>query len=177
MSAQPPADNFSRIDFPLEAHHPFRMSTTYGERLKMQRESKGLTQEGLAQKAGTTVTTVATHERGEVPSPRTEMVRKLADALDVPISELLEGEPKRPAATEPPIPKATLAYLEANPGLTPDEVAYVKRLWFGDGKPKDSTFGIALAAYRDSLRGVAPPARATALPEGVKRRVKKRATR
>jgi transcriptional regulator with XRE-family HTH domain len=145
------------------------MTTTYGYRLRFHRESKGLTQEGLAQKAGTTVTTVATHERDEVPSPRMGMVRQLADALGISVGELLDDQPKF-TAVEAPTSKAAAAFLEANPGLPPDEVAYVRGLFFGDGKPTDSTFTLALAAYRDAQRGVGAKARETKLPANVKRR-------
>lgn len=169
MSAQPPGNNFSRIDLALEADHPLGMTTTYGVRLRSFREGKGLTQEGLAQKAGTTVTTVATHERDEVPSPRMGMVRQLADALGVAVGELL-GEQSAASPAAPVISKAAAAFLERNPSLPPDEVAYVRGLFFGDGKPTDSTFTLALAAYRDAQRGVGAKARDTKLPANVKRR-------
>jgi DNA-binding XRE family transcriptional regulator len=60
-----------------------------GDNLKRLRARKYLTQRQLAEKAGTTQTTVARIER-DVVQPEVTTVRKLAAALDVPIADLLE---------------------------------------------------------------------------------------
>jgi transcriptional regulator with XRE-family HTH domain len=59
-----------------------------GENLKRARFRAGLTQQELADKAGTTQTTVARIERDTV-EPEVTTIRKLAAALDVRIAELL----------------------------------------------------------------------------------------
>jgi transcriptional regulator with XRE-family HTH domain len=61
-----------------------------GKNLRDARFRAGLTQAELAQKAGTTQTTVARIERDAV-EPEITTIRKLAGALDVTIVELLEG--------------------------------------------------------------------------------------
>jgi transcriptional regulator with XRE-family HTH domain len=60
-----------------------------GENLKRARFRAGLTQQELADKAGTTQTTVARIERDAV-EPEVTTIRKLATALDVRIVELLD---------------------------------------------------------------------------------------
>jgi len=60
-----------------------------GENLKRQRFRAGLTQQELADKAGTTQTTVARIERDAV-EPEVTTIRKLAAALDVRIADLLD---------------------------------------------------------------------------------------
>ena len=59
-----------------------------GEHLKRARYRAGLTQQELADKAGTTQTTVARIERDAV-EPEITTIRKLAAALDVRIADLL----------------------------------------------------------------------------------------
>jgi transcriptional regulator with XRE-family HTH domain len=60
-----------------------------GKNLKDARFRAGLTQAELAEKAGTTQTTVARIERDAV-QPEVTTIRKLAVALGVPIADLLE---------------------------------------------------------------------------------------
>jgi transcriptional regulator with XRE-family HTH domain len=60
-----------------------------GKNLKDARFRAGLTQQELADKAGTTQTTVARIERDAV-EPEVTTVRKLAKALGVTISDLLD---------------------------------------------------------------------------------------
>jgi transcriptional regulator with XRE-family HTH domain len=60
-----------------------------GKNLKDARFRAGLTQQELADKEGTTQTTVARIERDAV-EPEVTTVRKLAAALDVSISDLLD---------------------------------------------------------------------------------------
>jgi transcriptional regulator with XRE-family HTH domain len=59
-----------------------------GENLKRARFRAGLTQQELADKAGTTQTTVARIERDAV-EPEITTIRKLAATLNVSIAELL----------------------------------------------------------------------------------------
>ena len=60
-----------------------------GQRLKDLRFRAGLTQQELADKAGTTQTTVARIERDAV-EPEVTTIRKLAQALDVTPGDLLD---------------------------------------------------------------------------------------
>ena len=60
-----------------------------GEKLRKARFKAGLTQAELAEKAGTTQTTVARIERDAV-QPEVTTVRRLAAALGVSIADLLE---------------------------------------------------------------------------------------
>jgi transcriptional regulator with XRE-family HTH domain len=60
-----------------------------GKRLKDLRWRAGLTQQELADKAGTTQTTVARIERDAV-EPEVTTVRKLAEALSVTPGDLLD---------------------------------------------------------------------------------------
>jgi transcriptional regulator with XRE-family HTH domain len=60
-----------------------------GERLKRQRTRRALTQAELAEYAGVTTATVARIERDEI-EPRMTTLRKLAQALEVDLAELVE---------------------------------------------------------------------------------------
>ena len=53
------------------------------------RKEKGLTQEGLARKAGISFHTLVKIENGRIKNPRLETVIKLARALEVKIDSLL----------------------------------------------------------------------------------------
>ena len=58
--------------------------------LKMLREEKGLTQVELAPKAHVTQSYVAMLEGGEKQNPSLAILKRLAKALDVPVTALLE---------------------------------------------------------------------------------------
>ena len=60
----------------------------FGAALAMERIKKGLTQAELAQKMQTTVRVISHFER-EVKNPPAETVKKLADALKIPVQKLL----------------------------------------------------------------------------------------
>jgi transcriptional regulator with XRE-family HTH domain len=62
-----------------------------GQALKDARESRGLTQEQLAVAAGATFGTISKLERGAPGEPRLSTITKIAEALEVPVSQLLEG--------------------------------------------------------------------------------------
>lgn len=70
-------------------------SETFGQRLRRLRKNKGLTQEELAFKVEVSVMTIRRWEWGNS-TPQIEEVRKLAEALGVPQSELLEASPLPP---------------------------------------------------------------------------------
>src|SRR5947209_4003811 len=78
------------------------------DRLRELRTAAGLTQQGLAIKAGLTVSAVVQMEAGKIKDPRMSTLRALASALDVTIDELArQDEPEAPAADqgEPEQPK------------------------------------------------------------------------
>jgi transcriptional regulator with XRE-family HTH domain len=58
--------------------------------IQQQRESKGMTQRDLATKAKVTQGYVAQLEMGMKKNPSLEILRRLAKALGVPVTELLE---------------------------------------------------------------------------------------
>lgn len=63
---------------------------TFGEKIKTIRENRRLSQSALAEKMHVTQQAVAKYEK-IVEQPKLATVRKLANALDVPISELIDN--------------------------------------------------------------------------------------
>ena len=79
----------------MPAHGPPRFSrsdldTGVGARIEWLREARGLTQEEVADAASISARTLARHEEG-VQIPSEPVLRRLATALDVQISELAPG--------------------------------------------------------------------------------------
>jgi DNA-binding XRE family transcriptional regulator len=64
---------------------------TLGERIKIQRERAGLSQQQLATLAGLSVSMVSQLEQGKKPDPRLSTVLAIADALDVSIIDIVTG--------------------------------------------------------------------------------------
>ena len=62
-----------------------------GTKLKRARERRFLSREELAEKVGSHRDHIGRLERGEVANPRMTTIRKLAEALEVDPSELVEG--------------------------------------------------------------------------------------
>jgi transcriptional regulator with XRE-family HTH domain len=62
-----------------------------GAKLKRARERRFLSREELAEKVGSHRDHIGRLERGEVANPRMTTIRKLAEALEVDPSELVEG--------------------------------------------------------------------------------------
>jgi transcriptional regulator with XRE-family HTH domain len=63
-------------------------SSTIGDRLKRIRRERGLSQEGLAEKSGLSKDTIAKLEQGRRRGERTTTLMRLANALDVELTEL-----------------------------------------------------------------------------------------
>ena len=63
----------------------------FGQRVRLMRSERGLTQEQLAERAGISVDFLSLIERGKS-SPSFENLDELADALDVPVAELFSFE-------------------------------------------------------------------------------------
>jgi transcriptional regulator with XRE-family HTH domain len=61
----------------------------FGERVRRFRESKGLSQRELAQKAGVTIPTLSYLESGRRASVSLESARRIADALNITLDRLV----------------------------------------------------------------------------------------
>jgi transcriptional regulator with XRE-family HTH domain len=73
-----------------------------GANVRKARKARGMTQLQLAVKTGFVVSTISDLERG-VTDPQVSIVQRIAEALDVPIGELLgESEPAREVASTRP---------------------------------------------------------------------------
>lgn len=66
------------------------LSKEFGKRIKIERIKKEVSQEKLAELSGLHRTTLGTIENGKT-SPTLDSVAKIAKALNVKMSELLEG--------------------------------------------------------------------------------------
>jgi XRE family transcriptional regulator of biofilm formation len=62
---------------------------TIGQKIKKWRTERGLTQEGLARKADISYTTFVKIETDVVKNPSVETVKKIAQALEITIDELI----------------------------------------------------------------------------------------
>jgi transcriptional regulator with XRE-family HTH domain len=71
------------------------------DRLKELRKAAGLTQQGLAMKAGLSISAVVQIELGKIPDPRVSTLRSLARALGVTL-DALAGEEEDEAGEPPP---------------------------------------------------------------------------
>jgi transcriptional regulator with XRE-family HTH domain len=88
-----------------------------GNRIKAARKAAGLSQEELARRADLSLNGFADIERESIKDPHYSSLRKISDALGVPIGELLEAEPV-PLAEAPPSGPLTKGWaLEADPDL------------------------------------------------------------
>lgn len=65
-------------------------SSTIGGNIKRYRQKLGLSQDTLSKKANLAFHTVAKIETGATPNPTIETVKKIADALDVTLDNLME---------------------------------------------------------------------------------------
>lgn len=66
------------------------MDDTVGERIKKTRKDKGWSQKDLAAKLGISHALVSQYERGER-NPKIDTLHKIADALGVPLNDLVNG--------------------------------------------------------------------------------------
>ena len=67
----------------------------YGKKIKEARKKAGLTQKGLAKKAGVAAVTIQQYETNKR-QPKLEQLRKLAEAMEISIDELLGIKPLPP---------------------------------------------------------------------------------
>ena len=64
--------------------------STIAENIKKYRNKMGISQDKLSKLAGTTLHTITKIELGATPDPRINTVKKIADALNVTIDNLLK---------------------------------------------------------------------------------------
>lgn len=81
-----------------------------GPKIKSLRKSLKLTQDGLAEKAGIAREQISRYETGRI-TPDTETIAKIASALNVSISELLDNEELIEPAT---VPEEVIRYALSN---------------------------------------------------------------
>lgn len=79
---------------------PSQMVKIDGSRVRSLRESKGLTQLYIATVVGVTTDTISRWENRRYPSIKEENAIKLAEALEVPIEQILEKEAEKTPAVE-----------------------------------------------------------------------------
>ncbi|HEB11904.1 MAG TPA: XRE family transcriptional regulator [Spirochaetales bacterium] len=66
------------------------------ENIKRLRKQKGLSQDKLAKLADITLTTLVKIESGANDNPTIKTLKKIADALEVTVNDLLENQPDKP---------------------------------------------------------------------------------
>jgi predicted ATPase/DNA-binding XRE family transcriptional regulator len=92
----------------------------FGEQLRRFREAAGLSQEGLAERAGLSPNAIGSLERGERQRPYPHTIRALADALGLGEREravLLDAVPRRAAAAAPAPTTERVAQAPPSPPL------------------------------------------------------------
>lgn len=94
---------------------------TIGARIRASRKAEGLSQEGLARRADTSLNVISRLERGEIGDPHVSTLTRIADALGTTVSELLSeevalaGKDDAPKTARKPLDIATLK-LKSEPG-------------------------------------------------------------
>lgn len=91
--------------------------TTLGQLVRDRREALGLSLRQLGQRIGTTDTTVMRIESGEIANPRGEVLRALAEALEVPSADLFAAA----GYTIPTELPSFRPYLRTKYGELPDQ--------------------------------------------------------
>jgi transcriptional regulator with XRE-family HTH domain len=64
--------------------------TTMADNIKKYRKLAGISQDVLSKRANLAFHTIAKIEAGTTPDPRIDTVKKIADALDVSLDDLME---------------------------------------------------------------------------------------
>lgn len=124
---------------------------TFGSRLKHARERLDISQETLAQRAGTTLQTVWRWENDKV-EPKISGISSLAEVLGVDERWLAFGE----LGGETEEPDALAAFLETRLGktATPGEVADLRTLRPRTGRPTIDTYHSMLLALRGTMEPI-----------------------
>ena len=90
---------------------PMQMARIDGTRVRNLREAKGLTQLYIATVVGVTTDTISRWENRRYPSIKVENALKLAEALEVPVDDILEKEAETPV----PEPESAGTPLSSRP--------------------------------------------------------------
>lgn len=130
---------------------------TVGERIRKARKDSGLTQNQLAAKLSISYVNISQLERGER-SPSVDTLQKIADALDIPVGELLGTIPQPDREYErvcDTLNDAGISIRDAkyNDGSGPDgDLFYV---WHTDAEvPEDDVATYSLGELRDVVEAV-----------------------
>jgi transcriptional regulator with XRE-family HTH domain len=73
---------------------PLKDAPDFGKRLAAARRAKGLSQAALAKLLGTTRVNIGYYER-KATNPTLEFIQRCADALEVSVTELIDGKPSK----------------------------------------------------------------------------------
>jgi transcriptional regulator with XRE-family HTH domain len=129
------------------------MNVSTGDRMRDVRMRRGFTQRDLAKAAGVSRSTVQLLERGEAGEIRTETLRKLATALQVPTTTLMLA----PVAELPPEPAAedwsAVRAVLYRPGPQPDEPPTVE----GVRDAVDASLPLFASNRYTDLAAILPP--------------------
>ena len=91
-------------DLPVAGRPPKNDAPLFGRRLAAARQKKGLTQAQLAERLNTSQKTIDYYERRAI-NPSLDLIQKVADALEAPVSELVGGNDKTPRRRPGPASK------------------------------------------------------------------------
>lgn len=95
---------------------------TLAEFIKKKREEKNWSMRELAEKAGVSHSEIARMEKGERTNPSASMLRAIATALHIPITELLEA-----VGLADKMPKPIVAaHIKGSEDLSPEELSEVE---------------------------------------------------
>ncbi len=121
--------------------------TPLGRRVMELRKAAGLTQVQLAEKVGlgpSGQSRIGQIERGDIRDPGGTLLQALADALGVPIWDLI------PDAPRPVVEKSLRLFLESElaEDVTPEEIATLQQMRPRGGTPTVRTWMLLLEAIR-----------------------------
>src|SRR5262245_39050513 len=85
-----------------------------GKRLQSARQSVGLTQQDLCQKAGISYSTLAKIERGAIKAPSVFTIQSLSEVLGIGLDELLGTQPNQPQGKGRSHSGVTFVYFDIN---------------------------------------------------------------
>jgi transcriptional regulator with XRE-family HTH domain len=158
---------FQKIVIPLRMSEqifpgPYQMVKIDGSKVRSLRESKGLTQLYIATVVGVTTDTISRWENKRYPSIKEENAHKLAEALEVPLEQILEKE-EEPAslddtpaitASQPKIPRSNRILLWL---LALSVVLLLPFIWYSFKQPAPITiFAIRLLPFSLILKEMLP---------------------
>jgi transcriptional regulator with XRE-family HTH domain len=119
----------------IEVKDVSKIAKKVGERIRLLRQQRGISQEQLAFKAGITPSYLGQIERGEK-SPTIDSLDKVATALNVTLEELFSFEYAHPDNVDQQIMKKIAFQLHGRTKMEQEAVYnFIKQLlWFRDNK-------------------------------------------